>query len=179
MRTPTPKPGSKVSVLLSGVISVNFIKYRQSELYDQVVDEYNIFENAYDFMIFLAVMGYQEDSPKRENHEGSEVDGTRGQIGVENFFENGFYRTIASCIAFQDTGDPEVLNRQSAEEEQIEKLTQYAAGGLEIAEEEFGQVAGDPTDAIVNYIKRQRDSESYQGTLGEIVDEFNEGILDE
>ncbi|MFB6197808.1 MAG: hypothetical protein ABEI52_05990, partial [Halobacteriaceae archaeon] len=70
-------------------------------------------------------------------------------------------------------------NRQNAEEEQIEKLTQYAAGGLEIAEEEFGRTAGDPTDAIVNYIKSKRETDTYQGTLGEIVKEFNDSILDE
>jgi dnd system-associated protein 4 len=158
---------------------MNFIKYRRSDLYDKVVDEYEIFEYGYDFMVFLAVMGYRENNVKRENYEGNDADETQGQIGVENFFNNGSYRTIAACLTFQDTGDPEKLNRQNAEEEQIETLTQYAAGGLEIAEKEFGQIAGDPTDAIVNYIKRQQEPDTYQGTLGEIVEEFNEGVLDE
>jgi dnd system-associated protein 4 len=153
---------------------MNFISYKKSDLYDRVVDEYGIFENSYDFMVFLAVMGYQEGNVVREGYEGDDSNGTRGQIGAENFFANDLYRVIASSIAFQDTDDPSAL---ASSELQAEKLAQYAAGGLEIAEREFGQTAGDPTNAIVNYIKSHQDKDGYQGTLGEIVKAFDDQMM--
>jgi hypothetical protein len=154
---------------------MNFISYKKSPLYDEVVEEYSIFNHSYDFMVFLAVLGYQEDNPVREDYTGDETKGTSGQIGAENFFSNEFYRVIAACIAYQDTGDEGALGDR---ELQAERLAQYAAGGLEIAEEEFGQIAGDPTDALVNYIRNgQADDDRYQGTLGEIVKSFDEEVI--
>jgi hypothetical protein len=153
---------------------VNFIQYRKSDLYDRVVDEYDVFKYGYEFMVFLAVVGYREDNPVREGYTGSDGDGTRGQIGAENFFANDLYRTVAASLAFQDTGDPAALVDA---ERQAEALAQYAAGGLEIAEAEFGQTAGDPTDAILNYIRSDQDPETYQGTLGEIVQAFDDEML--
>ena len=153
---------------------MNFISYKKSELYDRVVDEYDIFQNSYDFMVFLAVMGYQEGKVVREGYEGDDPDGIKGQIGVENFFANDLYRVIASSIAFQDTEDPSALVNS---ELQAEKLAQYAAGGLEIAEQEFGSTAGDPTNVIVEYIQDHDEEDSYQGTLGEIVKAFDDQMM--
>ncbi|WP_267644040.1 hypothetical protein [Haloarchaeobius amylolyticus] len=152
---------------------MNFISYRKSDLYTKVVDEYDVFEHSYDFLVFLAVLGYREGRVEREDYQGSDADGTKGQIGVENFFANDLYRIITASIAFQDTGDPAALVDVDV---QAEKLAQYAAGGLEVAEEEFGHVAGGPTDAIVNYIKNH-DTEEYQGTLGDIVKAFDDQMM--
>jgi hypothetical protein len=154
---------------------MNFISYKKSPLYDRVVEEHDIFEHSYDFLVFLAALGHRENNPVREDYKGNEAKGTRGQIGAENFFANDLYRIIAACIAYQDTGNPSALVDS---ELQADRLAQYAAGGLEIAEEEFGQIAGDPTDAIVNYIQNcEEDDEMYQGTLGEIVKAFDDEMM--
>lgn len=153
---------------------MNFISYKKSELYDRVVDEHDIFQNSYDFMVFLAVMGYQEENVCREGYEGDDSKGTKGQIGVENFFANDLYRVIAASIAFQDTENPSALVNS---ELQAEKLAQYAAGGLELAENKFGQTAGDPTNVIVEYIQNHDNEDSYQGTLGEIVKAFDDEMM--
>jgi len=154
---------------------MNFISYKKSELYDRVVDQYEIFNHSYDFMVFLAVLGYREDNPVREGYEGDDSEGTRGQIGADNFFANDLYRVIATSIAYQDTGDMDALVDS---ELQAERLAQYAAGGLEVAEKEFGQVAGDPTDAIVNLTQNyQEEEEEYQGTLGDIVKAFDDEMM--
>jgi hypothetical protein len=153
---------------------MNFISYRKSELYDRVVEEHDVFEHSYDFMVFLAVLGYREGEPVRDDYKGSSAEGTKGEIGAENFFANDLYRMVTACIAFQDTGDPAALVDQ---ELQAEKLAQYAAGGLEVAEEKFGQTAGDPTNAILNYLKQYQDSDTYQGTLGEIVKAFDDEMM--
>lgn len=154
---------------------MNFITYKKSELYDRVVDEYDIFEYSYDFMVFLAVLGYLEGEADRKNFEGNEDDGTRGQIGVENFFSNELYRIVAMSIAFQDTGRHKALVDV---ETQAEKLAQHAAGGLRVAEAEFGGIAGDPTDAMVNFVQNRDEAadNGYQGTLGEIVEAFDEEL---
>ena len=153
---------------------MNFISYRKSELYDRVVDKHGVFEYSYDFMVFLAVIGYREGKPDRQDYEGSDEKETRGQIGVENFFANDLYRVVTACIAFQDTENPAALVDP---ELQAEKLAQYASGGLQIAEERFGQTTGDPTDAVMNYIKGQQGTETYEGTLDEIVKAFDEEMI--
>lgn len=153
---------------------MNFISYKKSELYGRIVDKYDIFQHSYDFMIFLAVMGYQEGNVVREGYEGNDTDGTKGQIGVENFFANDLYRVIAASIAFQDTENPSALVDS---EVQAKKLAQYAAGGLEIAEREFGDTVGDPTNVIVEYIQNRDEEDSYQGTLGEIVKAFDDEMM--
>lgn len=145
------------------------VKYKKSDLYARVVEEYGIFEYGYEFMIFLAVMGYRERNPDREDFRGE------GEIGLENLLNRELYRIIMASLAFQDTGDPEALVDVDRQER---ILVQHSAGGLTVAEREFGQTAGDPTDAIVNYIKSYQETESYQGTLGEIVDSFDDQMMD-
>lgn len=144
------------------------VKYKKSDLYNRVVDEYEIFASGYEFMVFLAAVGYRDGTPDREDYRGD------GEIGLENLLNRELYRIIMASLAFQDTGDPEALVDVDRQEE---ILVQYAAGGLKIAEREFGQTAGDPTDAFVNYIKSHQDTETYQGTLGEIVSAFDDEML--
>lgn len=147
------------------------IEYRKSDLYDKFVDQHGVFEHSYDFMVFLAVLGYHENMPKRDNFRGDREGGTRGEIGIQNVYSNELYRAIMTCLAFQDTGDPEALVDQR---KQMDVLAQYAAGGLELAEQEFGDVAGDPTDALINYIKRQEgETTGMSGELAEIVKSFD------
>jgi hypothetical protein len=144
------------------------VEYNKSDLYDEVVDEYEIFEYGYEFMVFLAVMGYREGEVEREDYRGD------GEIGRENLENREIYRIIMATLAFQDTGNPGAL---ADKELQAKVLAQYSAGGLKMAEKKFGQTAGDPTDAIVNYIKNCQDTETYQGTLGEIVTAFDDQMM--
>lgn len=144
------------------------VKYKKSDLYDRVVDEYGIFDYGYEFMVFLSIIGYQEGNPHRENYRGD------GEIGLENLLNKELYRIIMASLAYQETGNPEALVNVDRQEL---ILAQYSAGGLEIAEREFGQTAGDPTDAIVNYIQNHDESDTYQGTLGDIVSAFDDEML--
>lgn len=84
---------------------------------------------------------------------------------------------MGACLAFQHTGDPEALVDPAVHKKVI---AQYAAGGLEFAQEQFGQNAGDPTDAIVNYIRSREESEDdeiIQGELDAIVEAFDEEMM--
>lgn len=144
------------------------VEYKKSDLYEKVVDEYELFDYGYEFMVFLAVMGYRERKVEREDYRGD------GEIGLENLLNREIYRIIMAALAFQDTDDPGALVDV---DRQAKVLAQYSAGGLDLAEKKFGQTAGDPTDAIVNYIKNHQDTETYQGTLGEIVTAFDDQMM--
>lgn len=154
------------------------IEYRQGELYETLVDEYEIFEYYYEVLVFFAVIGYRENRVKRSNYVGNKADGLKSEAGLQNVYSRDLYQTVVACIAYQDTGDPESLVNPEVHKRVI---AQYAAGGLEYAQEEFGQSAGDPTDAIINYIK-SRDEPSgrneVSGELEKIVESFDNEIMD-
>ena len=153
------------------------INYEQGELYERLKDEYGVFEYYIEVLLFLAVVGYRENRVKRSDYKGDSGEGTAGEAGLQNIHSREAYRTVAASIAFQDTGDPEALVDA---EEHKRVIAQYAAGGLEFVREEFGDNAGDPTDAIVNYIKSRRedeDDEEIEGELQEIVDAFDDEMM--
>ena len=152
------------------------VRYKKTELYEQLVDEYGVFENYYDLLVFFGVVGYHEDNPVRSDFRGAASEGTKGEAGLDNIYSTDLYQTIMASLAFQDTGNPEALVDSDT---QMRVLAQYAAGGLEIAEREFGEVAGDPTDAIVNYIKSSRDTDTdFEGELERIVKSFDDEMMD-
>jgi hypothetical protein len=150
------------------------IQYQKGELYERLVDQYELFDYYYDVLVFLAVVGYREGEVKRNDYKGNADAGTKGEAGLQNVYSRDLYRTIAACLAFQDSGDPEDLVDTDAH---MRVLAQYAAGGLEFAEAEFGSVAGDPTDAVVNYIQRRYDEDAFaedDTLLEEIVRSFDD-----
>lgn len=153
------------------------IEYEQGELYDQLVDEYEVFDYYYEVLLFLAVVGYREGKVKREDFKGDSDAETDGEAGLQNVHSRDLFHTVAACLAFQDTGNPEALVDK---EEHKRVIAQYAAGGLEFAEQKFGQNPGDPTDAIVNYIKSRKEDEDddvIEGELGAIVESFDDEMM--
>lgn len=153
------------------------IKYEKGDLYEQLVDEHEVFDHYYEVLVFLAVVGYREGEVKREDYKGDAEAGTSSDAGLQNVHSRDLFHTVAACLAFQDTGDPESLVNP-VEHKRV--IAQYAAGGLEFAQQEFGQNAGDPTDAIVNYIKSRKedeDDEVIQGELQEIVESFDDEMM--
>lgn len=136
------------------------VSFKKPDLYREWVEEYEVFDNLYDAVIFMAILGYVEDSVERDNYRGGKDGIGQGNIRIESFYSDDIYRVIGGCLAYQDTDDPDALVDI---ELQAEIISQYATGGLEIAQKEFGDVPGDPTDAIVNYI----DNREGRGKTGE------------
>jgi hypothetical protein len=152
------------------------VKYLKNDLYETLDEEYGVFESSYDILVFLAVLGYREGSPVRSDYRGGGDGQMQGEIGLENLYNNELYRAVMASLAFQDTGNPEALVDSST---QTRVLVQYAAGGLEVAESEFGDVAGDPTDAFVNYLKGyEEDGTDVEGELQTIIQAFDEGMME-
>lgn len=151
------------------------IQYKKTELYTHWVDEYELFENYYDLLVFLAVLGHYEEEVVESNYAGSRRDDTRSEAGLQNVYSKDLYRSILACLAYDYTGDPEALVDSST---QMTVLAKYAAGGLNVVEEQFGDVSGDPTDALVNYLRDSRSEEDdIGGELKKIVESFDDEMM--
>jgi len=142
------------------------VKYEKTDIYESLVDEYDIFDSYVDFFMFAASLGYSENNPERENYEG---ENEMLWMHVQN---KELYQVVAAAIAYQDTDDPQALVDP---EIQLPILAQYAAGGAEKAAEEFGDVAGDPTDAVVNFLQDEH-SESTQDEEEDILNQIRNGF---
>jgi len=77
-------------------------------------------------------------------------------MDINMLHKDNHYHAIVAALAFQKTGDPSAM---ADPEVHAEVIAQYAAGGLQVYENEFGDVAGDPVDALANYIKSTVDEE--------------------
>lgn len=154
------------------------VSFKKPDLYDELVEEYEVFENLYDAVVFMAMVGYLEDNVERDNFRGSKDGAGQGNIRIESFYSNDLYRIVGSCLAYQDTGDPDALVDT---EQQAKTISQYATGGLEIAQKEFGDIAGDPTDAILNYInecENRGPDGAATSIINEIQSNFDDQMLD-
>jgi hypothetical protein len=154
------------------------VSFKKPDLYDEWVDDYEIFDNLYDAVIFMAVLGYVEDSVERENFRGSKGGVGQGNIRIESFYSDDIYRVIGGCLAYQDTEDPDALVDT---ELQAETISKYATGGLEVAQEEFGAIPGNPADAIVNYIEahEERPETGKKSILTKIRENFDNEMLND
>jgi hypothetical protein len=153
-------------------MSVTFYK---PDLYKKLDEKYEIFSGLRDVVMFMAVLGYIEGEPKRQDFRGSGDE--QGNTRIESFYNRDLYRVFGASLAYQDTGSPDSLVDL---ELQAELISQYAAGGLELFQQELSDVAGDPTDAILNYIDSLvEDSDgSEQTILKRIQENFNNDMVD-
>ncbi|CCQ35031.1 hypothetical protein [Halorhabdus tiamatea] len=145
--------------------------YEKKPVYEQLVDEHDVFGSYVDFFMFAASLGFARD--EKETDYGGDNEMLWMHLGNKDL-----YRATAAAIAYQDTDDPEALVDPSR---QLEILAQYAAGGAEIAQEEFGDIKGDPTDTVLNFIQSNHDpntQEEQDSVLQEIISSFDEEMLD-
>lgn len=142
------------------------VKYEKTEIYEVLVDDYGIFDSYVDFFMFVASLGYAKNEPVRSGYEG---ENEMLWMHVQN---KDLYQVVAAAIAYQDTDDPRALVDP---EIQLPILAQYAAGGAEIASDEFGDIAGDPTDAVVNYLQAEHSADT-QDEEEEILNQIRSGF---
>lgn len=141
------------------------VKYEQSDIYEQFVDNNDVFETYIDFFVFAASVGYA-------NNEWEDPGGD-SEILWMHFTDKTLYKSVAAAIAYNHHNDPDALINP---EVQLETLAKFAAGGTTILQEEFGDISGDPTDALLNYIQEyedREDTESRQTVLENIMNSFD------
>lgn len=145
--------------------------YKQTEIYDILVNEYDIFENYIDCFVFAASVGYNEGKYDSTDYEGD------NEMLWMHFGGNDMYRAAAAAIAYQHTDDPTALTNP---DKQLEVLAKYAAGGASVLDDKFGDTKGTPREGLINYIQSQS-SESERGEQNEMLEKiarsFDEEIM--
>jgi hypothetical protein len=141
------------------------VNYKQTAVYEQFVDEYGVFKSYQDFFVFAAAVGYANDK-KADPGSGNEM------LWM-HFTDKTLYKATAAAIAYNDMKTPEALINP---EKQLKTLAKFQAGGTTILEEEFGDIEGDPTNALLNYIQEHGSTEDDEGTqtvIEKIVKSFD------
>lgn len=144
------------------------VDYEKTEVYETMVDDYEIFDSYVDFFVFAASLGFARDEYVPDGDEGD------NEILGMHLNRKDLYQVVAASIAYQHTEDPEML---VSPRKQLPILARYAAGGAQIAAEEFGDVTGDPTDAVVSFL-RDAHNEDQQDEEEEILAQIREGFDD-
>jgi len=144
------------------------VNYEQTAVYEQFVDEYGVFNSYQDFFVFAAAVGYANDA--------IEEPGSGNEMLWMHFTDKTLYKAMAAAIAYNHLGTPDGLIDP---EKQLETLAKFSAGGTTILETEFGDIDGDPTNALLNYIQDARDSDDDAGgenVLEKIVQSFDDDM---
>lgn len=136
------------------------ITYERPQIYERLVKEHDVFDSYVDLFVFAAAVGFRQGL-KRPNADGDK------EMLWANISYTEIYETIAASLAYQETGDPEIL---SDEQRQLEIMGEYAAGGIELLANRFDGT-GDPTVDLAEFVLEegtlaQADAES---PLGEVI----------
>lgn len=146
-------------------------KYKQTDIYDTLVDEHDIFDNYIDCFVFAASVGYKEGRYESEDYTGD------GEMLWMHFGSHDLYRAAAAAIAYQHTDDPASLTNPS---KQLEVMAKFAAGGAALLDDKFGDTKGTPREGLLNYIQDQS-SENERGEENEMLERiarsFDEELL--
>ena len=157
--------------------------YYRHDIYDKMVDEWEVFDSLVDFFVFTASVGYAvSDRPtvnaySQREYQGTTDDGTRGEMLWMHFTSKQTYRAVAASIAYQHTGDSNALVDP---ETQLEVLARYARAGADRLEKEFGTAASPPRDGLISFIDKFHEADSREDSdniLSSIVDSFDEDML--
>lgn len=135
-------------------------KYKQTPIYDALVEEHGIFDNYIDCFVFAASVGYSEGRFEQDDYTGD------GEMLWMHFSGRDLYRAAAASIAYQHTDDPATLTDPS---KQLEVMAKYAAGGAAELEERYGDSKGTPREALLNDIQSQS-SEEERGEQNDMLD---------
>jgi len=144
------------------------VDYEKTEIYETMVDEYGVFGSYIDFFVFAASLGFARDKYVPDGDQGD------NEILGMHLNRKDLYQVTAASIAFQHTEDPEMLVSPG---DQLPILARYAAGGAQIAAEEFGDVTGDPTDAVMNFLRDAHNADQ-QNKEEEVLSQIREGFDD-
>lgn len=144
-------------------------KYKQTPVYEALVDEHGVFENYIDCFVFAAAVGYHEDRYEPDDYTGD------GEMLWMHFGSHDLYRAAAAAIAYQHTGDPAALTDP---DRQLEVMAKYAAGGAAVLAEKFGDAKGTPREGLLEYV-RSRSSEDERGRENEMLERIARSFDDD
>ena len=157
--------------------------YHRHEIYEKMVNDWEIFDSLIDFFVFSASVGYAVSDRTTVNaytekeFQGSTDDDTRGEMLWMHFTDKPTYRAIAASIAYQHTSDSSALVEP---EKQLEVLARYAHAGALRLDREFGDAAQPPRDGLVSFIDKFHEADGTaesKDILSRIVDSFDNDMM--
>ncbi|WP_336330826.1 hypothetical protein [Haloarcula sp. CGMCC 1.2071] len=138
------------------------IRYDRNVAYQRLVDEESVFNTYVDFFMFCAVLGYTRNEKVPKAYKGADHELLWSHVKGTELFE-----TVSKSIAYQETGDPDILDDQ---ERQLEFLAEYAAAGAKIAAEEFETVSHDLVDLVARFVLEEGSSTGAGKSESEFAD---------
>lgn len=152
--------------------------YERTEIYDQMVEEWGIFDTYVDFFMFAASVGYRIRSRSDvASYDESDFTG-EGEMLWMHFTNKVTYRAVAASIAYQYTGTVDAFTDPQL---QLEVLARYAKAGAGELAKEFGDSQATPRDGLVAFINEYEDTDESQAQeemLDEIIDSFDRDMFD-
>lgn len=146
------------------------INYDRHKLYDQMVEEWNLFNSYVDFFVFAASVGYATaDEPTIRGYSEHEYKG-EGEMLWMHFTNKHTYRAVAASIAYQYTDDPEALVSPDI---QLDIMARYAKAGVETLDQEFGDSVSTPRDGLLAFIDEYEDPEARSDEEADILSEIS------
>jgi hypothetical protein len=153
------------------------IKYTRHDIYDQLVDEWDVFDTYVDLFVFAAAVGYAtSDKATVQAYSGDEYRG-EGEMLWIHLNDKPNYRAVAASLAYQFTGELESLTDAGV---QLEVLARYAHAGALHLDAEFGDAVTTPRDGLISFVDEFQDGEAGDDEaeiLDEIVDSFDSDTL--
>lgn len=143
--------------------------YKRTEIWEQLVDDWNLFDNYQDLFVFAGCVGYAENQIEEDDYTGD------GEILWMHFSDKDLYRAAAASIAYQYTDNPEALIEP---EIQLKVMAKYAAGGAKILQQKFGDNVGTPREALLNYIENHEDDTEadQKSVITQIAKDFDKSM---
>lgn len=141
------------------------IYYEKNEIFEQLVAEDRMFESRIRLLIFCACLGYNHN---RRVHDHDDNGETRW-LFIDN---DPILKVMTASLAYAATEDPEILMDQN---EQVEILVQYGAGGSRLLIDRVINEPGDNLDLLIELLEEERDSDEFSERV-DIISEIEEEV---
>lgn len=128
-------------------------KYRRYDIYDEFVEDHEIFNNYRDMFVFCGCVGYNENKIEKTDYTGD------GEQLWMHFTDEPAIRAASASMAYNKTDDLQALIDP---EIQLKILAKYAAGGAQFLQSEFGGESN-PRSALLDYIQSNMDTADEDG----------------
>lgn len=152
--------------------------YARTDIYDQMVDDWDIFDTYVDFFVFAASVGYRIGSRSDVASYDEDYYTGEGEMLWMHFTNKVTYRAVAASIAYQYTGSVDAFTDPQL---QLDVLARYAKAGADELAKEFGDSQATPRDGLVTFINEYEDvdeSQAQEEMLDEIIDSFDRDMFD-
>lgn len=144
------------------------VKYERHDIYDQLVDEWDVFDTYVDLFVFAAAVGYATSDEATVRAYSTKDYRGDGEMLWIHLNDKPNYRAIAASLAYQFTGELEALTDAGT---QLEVLARYAHAGAQQLDAEFGDAVTTPRDGLVSFVDEFRDGEMDEDD-GQILDDI-------